>query len=55
MQTLEKVHKLGCHHVTTSKDGKVAANVGFGGEVKVWMFHDDKWSESHKIVGMKFP
>lgn len=32
-------HKLGCHHITTSPrggTGRVAASVGFGGDVKVW-------------------
>lgn len=32
-------HKLGTHHIATSPrggDGKVAASVGFGGDVKVW-------------------
>lgn len=36
MQTLEKAHGLGCHHLVGSADGRVAASVGFGGEVKVW-------------------
>ncbi len=36
VQTLDYVHKLGCHHLVTSKDGKRAASVGFGGEVKLW-------------------
>lgn len=32
-------HKLGTHHIATAArggDGKVAASVGFGGDVKVW-------------------
>ncbi|KAK3171085.1 hypothetical protein OEA41_003169 [Lepraria neglecta] len=49
-QTLEKVHKLGCHHLTTSRNGQVAASVGFGGEVKIWGVQDAQWSESRKIV-----
>ena len=53
-QTLEKVHKLGCHHLCTSKNGRVAASVGFGGEVKIWTVEDEKWSENRKIVGAGF-
>lgn len=36
VQTLKGAHKLGCHHAVTSKDGKRAASVGFGGEVRLW-------------------
>jgi len=50
-QTLEKAHKLGCHHLATSKDGRVAASVGFGGEVNVWALQDGLWAEEGKIVG----
>jgi len=50
-QTLEKAHKLGCHHLATSKDGRVAASVGFGGEVNVWALQDGLWAEKGKIVG----
>ncbi|KAL2042216.1 hypothetical protein N7G274_004704 [Stereocaulon virgatum] len=49
-QTLENVHKLGCHHLATSRNGQVAASVGFGGEVKIWEIQDSQWSESRKIV-----
>ncbi len=51
-QTLEKAHKLGCHHLAISKDGRVAASVGFGGEVNVWTSQDGLWAEEGKIVGM---
>ena len=51
VQTLEKVHQLGCHHLTTSRNGQVAASVGFGGEVKIWRIQDQQWNESRKIVG----
>lgn len=51
VQTLEKVHKLGCHHLATSRNGLVAASAGFGGEVKIWTVQDGQWSESRKIVG----
>ncbi|KAI9841710.1 MAG: hypothetical protein M1837_000442 [Sclerophora amabilis] len=45
VQTLEGAHKLGCHHLATSRDGRKLASVGFGGEVKVWSIGDDeKWA-----------
>lgn len=37
IQSISGAHKLGCHHICTSRDGKVAASAGFGGEVKVWI------------------
>lgn len=56
VQTLEKVHKLGCHHVSASLDGRVAASVGFGGELKVWECAEDgEWKEKGLIsVGAIF-
>ncbi|KAI0025930.1 putative meiotic recombination protein Ski8/Rec14 [Xylariomycetidae sp. FL0641] len=36
VQSIPNAHKLGCHHLATSRDGKVAASAGFGGEVKLW-------------------
>ncbi|KAL9127614.1 MAG: hypothetical protein Q9217_003548 [Psora testacea] len=50
-QTLEKVHPLGCHHIAASRNGQVAASVGFGGEVKVWKHADGVWNEKRKITG----
>ncbi|KAI0384814.1 WD40 repeat-like protein [Hypomontagnella monticulosa] len=35
-QSLTGAHKLGCHHIAVSRNGKVAASAGFGGEVKIW-------------------
>ena len=56
VQTLEKVHPIGCHHVATSADGKVAASVGFGGEVKVWEVGEDGvWGERGEIVCSSCP
>lgn len=51
VQTLEHVHKLGCHHVCTSLDGRVAASVGFAdGDLKVWECNEDGvWSEKGQI------
>lgn len=50
-QCLEKVHKIGCHHIVTNRDGGVkAASVGFGGEAKLWSFQDGVWTEDSKII-----
>lgn len=62
-QTLERAHKLGCHHVCASQDGKVAASVGFGGEVKVWEYLCDEenrsvegqWQMRGEITGTTCP
>lgn len=51
MQTLNGAHKLGCHHIVTSRNGKYAASVGFGGEVKIWSTAEaGEWAEVGKIV-----
>ncbi|KAH9223791.1 WD40-repeat-containing domain protein [Leptodontidium sp. 2 PMI_412] len=51
-QTLTGAHKLGCHHLVTSRNGKTLASAGFGGEVKIWALSDDtgEWIEEGKIV-----
>jgi len=49
VQSIDGAHKIGCHHVVTSKNGLRAATVGFGGETKVWLFSDDGWAEEAKI------
>ncbi|KAF2085975.1 WD40 repeat-like protein [Saccharata proteae CBS 121410] len=55
-QTLENAHKLGCHHLVTSKDGKKAASAGFGGECKIWREEEGgengkgEWREEGRIV-----
>ena len=55
LQSLDGAHKLGCHHVATSANGKKAASIGFGGEVKIWANDSfdgtDIWTEDGKIVG----
>lgn len=51
VQTLEKVHRLGSHHVATSNNGEVAATAGFGGEVIIWSIQEGLWTEQGKIVG----
>jgi superkiller protein 8 len=51
VQTLNGAHKLGCHHIVTSRNGKYAASVGFGGEVKIWSTAESgEWAEEGKIV-----
>jgi superkiller protein 8 len=54
VQTLEKAHKLGCHHLVTSGNGEIAASAGFGGEVIIWGKSDEKWIEKGTIVGANF-
>jgi superkiller protein 8 len=49
-QVLKNVHKLGCHHVVTSLDGRRAASVGFGGEAKIWRFEEGMWKEDGEIA-----
>ncbi|KAK3392302.1 WD40-repeat-containing domain protein [Sordaria brevicollis] len=47
-QTLSNAHRLGCHHLATSRSGpgNTFASVGFGGETKIWRRSPDtdKWS-----------
>ena len=53
-QSLDGVHKLGCHHVVTSRDGKRAASAGFGGELRIWTTEGEQWTEAGEIVGASF-
>ncbi|CAJ2511363.1 Uu.00g069880.m01.CDS01 [Anthostomella pinea] len=39
-QSISGAHKLGCHHIAASNDGKVAASAGFAGDVKIWKVAD---------------
>lgn len=50
VQTIERAHKLGCHHLATSRNGEVAASAGFGGEVIIWSIKEEKWAERGKIL-----
>lgn len=36
MQSISNAHKLGCHHLAVSRDGQIAASIGFAGELKTW-------------------
>jgi superkiller protein 8 len=51
VQTISNAHKLGCHHITTSANGHIAASAGFGGDVKIWSCNPDSgvWSETGKL------
>ncbi|PMD44076.1 WD40 repeat-like protein [Hyaloscypha variabilis F] len=49
-QTLSGAHKLGCHHIVTSRNGRIVASAGFGGEVKIWSISESgEWVEEGKI------
>ncbi|KAL9120828.1 MAG: hypothetical protein Q9187_002619 [Circinaria calcarea] len=50
-QTIEGAHKLGCHHLAASKNGKKVASAGFEGDVKLWTVQDEQWAEEGNIVG----
>jgi superkiller protein 8 len=45
VQSLSGAHKLGCHHLAVSRNGKIAASVGFGGDVKIWKVSDSGSSD----------
>lgn len=45
VQTIQSAHKIGCHHVVTSRHGLKAASIGFGGEIKIWLCNNGEWSE----------
>jgi superkiller protein 8 len=48
-QTIEAAHKIGCHHVVTSRNGENAASIGFDGEIKIWACGNGTWSEVTKL------
>jgi superkiller protein 8 len=54
VQALDGAHKVGCHHVVTSRNGSRAASVGFGGETRVWSYADGTWTEDIKASGNYF-
>ncbi|KAK2071997.1 hypothetical protein P8C59_006378 [Phyllachora maydis] len=49
VQSLDRAHKLGIHHICTARTGtgNVAATAGFGGDIKIWRRkqdgRDDSW------------
>ncbi|KAM3466469.1 hypothetical protein MY5147_000558 [Beauveria neobassiana] len=52
-QSISNAHKLGCHHLCTSRNGRYAASAGFGGEVKIWALNADtgEWSNAGELTG----
>lgn len=52
-QSIPDAHKLGCHHICTSKTGKVAASAGFGGEICLWQLNQDtgEWHSNGTLAG----
>ena len=52
-QSISDAHKLGCHHLCTSKNGRYAASAGFGGEVKIWALNTETgdWAGNGEITG----
>lgn len=51
VQSISGAHKIGCHHIVTSRDGRHAATVGFGGETITWALSESgEWTEEGKIV-----
>jgi superkiller protein 8 len=54
IQTLDKAHALGIHHLVTAREDRArrAASAGFEGKVKIWSRDEDGvWSEEGEIVG----
>lgn len=51
IQTLEGAHKLGVHHLVTSKDGKRAASAGFEGRAKIWEITGEGDEQQWKMKG----
>ncbi|KAG7053313.1 WD repeat domain-containing protein [Colletotrichum scovillei] len=51
-QSISGAHKLGCHHICTSRNGLVAASAGFAGEVKIWVINKDtsEWKLHSEIT-----
>ncbi|GKT56330.1 meiotic recombination protein rec14 [Colletotrichum tofieldiae] len=51
-QSISGAHKLGCHHICTSRNGLVAASAGFAGEVKIWVVDKDtsEWKLHSEIT-----
>lgn len=52
-QSIPGAHKLGCHHICTSRNGLYAASAGFGGEVKIWEYNKEtgEWNDGGEVTG----
>ncbi|KAI4640146.1 uncharacterized protein J4E78_010731 [Alternaria triticimaculans] len=58
IQTLDKAHPLGIHHLVTAREEKArrAASAGFEGKVKIWSQNEEGvWSEDGEIVDQNKP
>ncbi|KAI4679891.1 hypothetical protein J4E81_010296 [Alternaria sp. BMP 2799] len=58
IQTLDKAHPLGIHHLVTAREEKArrAASAGFEGKVKIWSQDEEGvWSEDGEIVDQNKP
>ncbi|KAF2846279.1 WD40 repeat-like protein [Plenodomus tracheiphilus IPT5] len=56
VQTLEKAHPLGIHHLVTAREAKRAASAGFEGKVKIWTQDEEGvWSLDGEIVDQNKP
>ncbi|KAF2833603.1 WD40 repeat-like protein [Ophiobolus disseminans] len=58
IQTLDKAHLLGIHHLVTAREGTArrAASAGFEGKVKIWnQGEDGVWTEHGEIVDQNKP
>jgi superkiller protein 8 len=51
LQTIEKAHALGIHHLAVAAEGTLAVSAGFGGEVKIWQQEPDSklWVQAGRI------
>jgi superkiller protein 8 len=54
VQSLDGAHKVGCHHVVTSRNGLRAASSGFGGDLRLWSCQDGAWVEEGDISGSPY-
>jgi superkiller protein 8 len=51
-QTLDNVHRLGCHHIIVDGSGTRAVSIGFGGEAKIWSCTEGQWKLHREIEGV---
>jgi len=58
VQTLDKAHLLGIHHLVTAREDKArrAASAGFEGKVRIWSQDEEGvWSDDGEIVDQNKP
>jgi len=49
VQVLKDAHKLGCHHIAIDAKGIRAVSVGFGGDVRLWLFDEGIWKDDGEL------